>query len=672
MKQSTGADLLGANDPRSTDIGLIYVSPTDDRQSVLSAILTQENFARKQIVIVLPERNNALNRSVDFDGLKEMRRELQAELVIVASPGSGPAEFARQRRFTVYPSLDAFTQTLRDIEPEPEPTPAPDTLSKKRASRRKASGDAPVAPVPLPSAPAPSSQEEVSPAPSQPQSAQAMPALAPEDDATMEFPLASPAVNEALPSPPRSAEPEPQAGPATSAPSGGTTGGESAEEEQIILIPPPSRVNPPAAYPLPAGPMTPVSSSRSPGSSSLAPSVYMTPTSARRPSRRWWLIAIPLLLLILLLAFFAFEPLRDLVFVPKATVTITPISKDLKRTYTLTAVPGVPNPGQQQVQARLLYAVSPSGQKTVNASGLAHVPAVQATGILTFYNSLTTPQVVPAGTVFTGKSGIAIVNDIAVTIPAASPPGEGSAAIPAHAIAGGANGNIPAFDLSNVPCCGGQVFVQNESAFNGGADAQSYTYVEQSDIDSASSALAATLTPGAQAQWMKQVRKNEQAVSPPQCAPSFNSDRAPGEQAPTVTVDATVICTGEVYDRQDVSTQAANLLTTDPSLNPGPSFLPVGNIVTTVERATSGPKNTLTLTVTAEGIWVYQFSDAQRQSLLRLITGKSQDDARTLLMKQQGVDKTSIQLYGGNGTSLPSDMDQITLAILGVPGLRRP
>ena len=91
MRQGDGADLLGANDPRSASIGIIYVAPTDDRQSVLAAILTQDKLGRKQVAVVLPETNRAFQRPVDFDGLKNMRRGLKTEIVFVAPGGPGPA-----------------------------------------------------------------------------------------------------------------------------------------------------------------------------------------------------------------------------------------------------------------------------------------------------------------------------------------------------------------------------------------------------------------------------------------------------------------------------------------------------------------------------------------------------------------------------------------------------
>jgi hypothetical protein len=82
-----------------------------------------------------------------------------------------------------------------------------------------------------------------------------------------------------------------------------------------------------------------------------------------------------------------------------------------------------------------------------------------------------------------------------------------------------------------------------------------------------------------------------------------------------------------------------------------------------------GANNTITLQVLTEGIWVYQFNANQISRLRNLVAGKSQDDAQSLLKQQHGVDKTSIQLYGGNGMTLPSDTNHITLDVLSVAGL---
>src|SRR5207249_701862 len=148
MKQGNGSALLGANDPRSSTIGIIYVAPNDDRESVLAAILTQEKLNRKQIAIDLPGQNKAFQRPVDFDGLKNMRTRLKAALVIIAPHGSSPAEFARQRRFTLFTSLDSYKQSLQ------QETEAP------RASRRGWLFGRQPQLQPIPDSPAPTPAEQ--------------------------------------------------------------------------------------------------------------------------------------------------------------------------------------------------------------------------------------------------------------------------------------------------------------------------------------------------------------------------------------------------------------------------------------------------------------------------------------------------------------------------------
>ena len=618
MKQSDGADLLGADNPRSAAIGIIYVASDDSRQSVLTAIWAQERLHREQIALVLPKRNNAFNRPVDFDGLKDMRGDLQAELVVIAPPGSSPLELARRRLFSVYSSLETFAQSLRDDVNAVQEAP--------QSASDHANDD---------------------------------------EDNEIEFPLVAPPTEDDI-TPPGNSAAQAESEPAVEN-TGRTAAAEDSahDEEQVIVIPPPPRVNSTGNYPVPVGdsaqdivpPANP---------STKYPSVYM-PGQRRR--RRWW-IAIPIVLLLLVIGFFVYRPLLDLIFVPQATVTITPASKELKHTYTLAAVIGTPDPTQSQVKARLLYAASVRQQETVNASGTARISAVQAVGTLNFYNSSPTPHTIPKGTVFVGASGVQVVNDDTVTVPAGAPPAEGTATSTAHAVTGGTPGNIPAFDLSHVSCCGDPgIIVQNESAFTGGMDAQTYSYVQQSDIDTAANALATRLTANTQATLMQQVKQGEQLVQPPQCTPNVTTDQSAGDHSSTVTVGTTVVCTGEVYDQRSAFSLAANLLMTDPTLNPGTSFVPVGHVVTTMQQATLGNKVAVTLLVFTEGLWVYQFDQTQIHTLRNLIVGKSQDNAQSLLLKQQGVDKTSIHLYGGNGTTLPSDINQIRIDILNVPGL---
>ena len=166
MRQGDGSNLLGPGDPRSADIGILYVDPEDNRQDILTAINAQELQGRKQIAIVLPEQGKAFRQPVEFDGLKNMRRGLKAQLIFIAPPGPGPAEFARHRRFVVYSSLETFKTALINegapYNPRAKAVPAnerrPGILGKGRASKERE--PAPPTPqvvpglvLPLPAAP---------------------------------------------------------------------------------------------------------------------------------------------------------------------------------------------------------------------------------------------------------------------------------------------------------------------------------------------------------------------------------------------------------------------------------------------------------------------------------------------------------------------------------------
>ncbi len=173
MKQGNGSEILDANDPRSAEIGIIHVAPTDDRQGVLAAILTQERLGRKQVVVELPEDNKAFRSPVDFDGLKKTRRGMQAEIILVIPGGPGPAELARQRRFSVYSSLENYARSLQDTPAMPD-----QAKGNFRAGwlfpRKQKQDTSAAAPSPTPTQPAPvvlqpmAARSEASPAEAEP------------------------------------------------------------------------------------------------------------------------------------------------------------------------------------------------------------------------------------------------------------------------------------------------------------------------------------------------------------------------------------------------------------------------------------------------------------------------------------------------------------------------
>jgi hypothetical protein len=766
MKQGNGSEILGANNPRSAEIGIIHVSPTDDRQSVLAAILTQERLGRKQVAVVLPEQNKAFRHPIDFEGLKNKRRELQAQIIFVAPGGPGPADFARQRRFPVYSSLENYAKSLQDdavaVQDQGSKSPRPGWLfgrKQKQATSDVASlSSAPAQPSPVVLQPfdagaapdAGTEPAEVSPAPMSTASfgddtlslnhdemvmpaSQSNEALTPFADEEDDLDLPPPPI---IPVP--VVEPDPGTATQPAANNADLVSAGSGIEPNIIELSPRRTGNTgkmpiPAAQPDPqpinlsakprnSGKMAAVGTAATAAAAAGAFSakkassaavidasqdaVVMAQTArggspipprsgtgrpggpggpgglARGNMGRNWLIGAGLLLLTLLLVFggIAYAAPGMLShfsnIVPAgplsstATVTIVPATKTLKNTYVITAVTGKPDASQRQVQARILSA-NLSQSQTVTATGRKQTPGARATGSLTFYNGSTSSFTVAAGTLFTARGGVQVVNDVAASIPAANPPNFGTVTVPAHAVNVGSAGNIPAYAISGTCCApGNYITVKNLSAFSGGQDPQNYTFLQQSDIDAVATPLQQRLTASAQANIKGQQRAGEQFVNaknPISCNSTVTANPPVGSKTASATMTVQVSCSGEVYDQQAAETMAADLYKSDSTINPGPGFVLSGNVSTNLTQANVvDNKGTVSLLVTVQGTWVYQTSQivAQEKSWAQQIAGKSKQQATAFLQSQPGVGQMNIQ-YSSN--TLPTDPTQITFVVQNVP-----
>jgi serine/threonine protein kinase len=404
---------------------------------------------------------------------------------------------------------------------------------------------------------------------------------------------------------------------------------------------------------------------------------------ARRP-----LWAALLLILLLLLIFgginFALPGilgrLGNIVFgIPTAAiVTVTPVSSDVRNTYTIYGVTGTPDITQRQAQARLLTSSTSPRSKTVQTTA-TRTAGTRATGTLTFYNSQFNDQRVNAGTDFALANGVHIITNRNVDIPKATgtPPNihVGTVSVSAHAGSVGPGGNITPLTINHA-CCSADssIFARNLTAFTGGLDPQQGgPFVQQSDIDNASKSLENMLIPGAQQSLQVQVHPNEYYVNSPQCTPTVTTDHSVGDKATDVTVTIKVTCSGEVYDQLGAQAIAADLLKQQATKNPGHGYALVGNLVTAIlqVRVSYAQKGTLSLLVKAEGIWVFQFDDTQKQALAKLVAGKSRVDAQSLLLKHLGVASADIMIRSGNNT-LTTDSYQISIVVQNVPGLQKP
>jgi hypothetical protein len=344
-----------------------------------------------------------------------------------------------------------------------------------------------------------------------------------------------------------------------------------------------------------------------------------------------------------------------------------PANPLVSNSYVIEAVTGTPNPAQHQVSARVLSQTTPSQQKTVLTTGVGNIPAVQATGTLIFSNGAFVGQTVDAGTVFTGKDGVQVVNDVSVFIPAAAPGGSvGGATVSAHAVVGGSVGNIGAKDISGTCCASNNSIFVTNSAFTGGQNLQHFKAVSQTDIDNAAKPLADALVTQAQQGLNGQVRSGEKLLASPQCTPNVTADHHAGDRANNVTVTVSARCSGEVYDQKGMQSLLQNLLQQRADSTFGPGFARAGDIVVTQTKVQDITNGNVSLLVQAQG--VYQMSDALQQQLKKQIAGKSVTEARTLLKSQKGIADVTIQT-NGNTNTLPTDPGQIAIVLQTVAGL---
>jgi VCBS repeat-containing protein len=360
-----------------------------------------------------------------------------------------------------------------------------------------------------------------------------------------------------------------------------------------------------------------------------------------------------------------------------ATVTITPQHSDLTETFPIAAVTGTPDPSQRQVGARTITAPTQSYSAVVQATGQGKTPGTHASGQVGvgFFLSFTGPAfTITAGSSFPNQSfcgpDVHLVIDQTVTATAGQ-----YTTVAAHVAEVGPVGNFPGGNCPVGSTQGTFDYVDSAnheirdwSAFSGGTDPQTYTAVAQSDIDNAANNLISANQPNAQQVVQGQLQQGEQLIGTPQCSPHIRANHEAGYQTSSVTVTVSFTCTGEAYDQAGALMLAQTLLTTEAQSKLGTAYALVGQIKTNQVNATLDDQGNVTITVNAEGVWAFQFSNAQKQALAQLIAGKSRQEAMNLLAAQTGVAQGDIQLAGGNGQTLPTDSQKITVVIQPVPG----
>lgn len=407
----------------------------------------------------------------------------------------------------------------------------------------------------------------------------------------------------------------------------------------------------PVSFALPSFPYAGTMNAESPGSA-----------APKQRTKHLWPLAAAIILLLLLLIPGSVAVFYTFAYPATAVVTITPTDKVEQNIFTIIEVTGNADAAQHQVTGARMLIASQSQTQSGVATGQGQINATTATGSVTLENDSTNYYyVTKVGGTIVSKSGVTIVCDQVITVY----PGQ-SGVFQAHAATAGSVGNIPAYDISITQTNNtGTIKVYNTQAFSGGQDARTYPIVQQSDISAVASSLEPTLQQSVQSALQGQLHVSEKMVATPNCTAKVASDKGVGAAVSSFNVTVTETCTGEAYNPVPAQAMAATLLQTQTTGSLDPRYALVNTVTTTVSQvAVSDSKHhTLSMTVAASGRWGYSFNTAQQQALVKLIAGKSQQDAQTLLAQQTGVSAVAITIAGTFlfWNALPTNLDHITV-----------
>jgi hypothetical protein len=329
-----------------------------------------------------------------------------------------------------------------------------------------------------------------------------------------------------------------------------------------------------------------------------------------------------------------------------ATVIITPDRQSLEVSTTLS------------IQARKLFIRSLTLSQTVKTTGSAHQNASVATGYLTFYNALPSPQTIPAGTLITGADGVNVITEQDAYIPAGALSVNGQVTVLAHTTTTGAAANISAGDI-NGACCRDYVFARN-SQFSGGRAARDYRTATKTDIQTVTQDLNRITTAAFANQARGQLQSTEASL-PPQCTGKTESSQNPGAEAAQITVTLTSTCSAYAYSQAELNAKEAAVFSQAITAQLGSGYALAGQLaqkITGVQMETAHVQ----ITESLAGVCSYHFSRAELLAMQNLIASKSQTQATILLLHTRGVKTAGVQI-AHDGQTMPRDPGAISIVV---------
>ena len=347
---------------------------------------------------------------------------------------------------------------------------------------------------------------------------------------------------------------------------------------------------------------------------------------------------------------------------PTTTISVLPQSKALQDTFLLTASPQVKN---ADVTTRIIpdhpVRATATDSRSTPATGTTTIAGVQARGTVLFVNSNDSVISVPLGVTFISTSGVQVQISQSVDVPARQGGRNGRISTSAVAVMSGTAGNIPAYTLS-TKCCNG-LTVSNPYPFSGGVNAHQVHVVSQADVNGVSGPLSSQLQQQVLKQLLKQLLPGEVIAEPPVYNTTVAPDSPVGTQVDHVNVQVTASTTVMVYNRNDASFVAGQLLSEQAMQALGNSYQLQGTATVDPPRVVKPGKNGIIyLSVTVHEVWLYSFSFQQLKQWKQTIKGDTLVKALAFLNEQPGVAAVQIHLPFG-ADHLPASVDQINIAL---------
>jgi hypothetical protein len=367
-------------------------------------------------------------------------------------------------------------------------------------------------------------------------------------------------------------------------------------------------------------------------------------TEQKKEPHTWPAIAFGMFYLFAVLSCIAFQ-VYCISNPPAATITILTIQTPITTHATLS------------VPVHQLTPFLFSQKQTITTTGHGHQTATQAKGYLTFYNSLTQPQTIDTGTLLVGADGEQVVTEETAYLPAGNLLTNGQATVSAHAVNFGSEGNIRAGDIYGA-CCRALIQVAN-NAFTGGQNERNFQSVAKGDIDQVVSNLTHQFQQTMQKYMLSHLSSAETLITPIPCKTTVQSNHPIGAEATLVTVMFQKTCSPLSYSTDDLHHQAENVLALDAHNHFGNDYTLQGSIATSITKTAIRPQ-TIQLSITCSGSWARAFNT---RHLATLISGKTPDQAITILAQAQGVTNTDIHLEGLTDR-IPKNPDRIHFVFL--------